>query len=82
MRTMRLNMWVWTKAVRQSGKSSGSRKDSKTASGQQASITAKRCTSSAEMRYKLAKGGGDVFSDKDSFHYPATDGAQEACDAG
>jgi hypothetical protein len=34
---MRLNKWVWTKAVRRSGKSSGSREDSKTASGQQPS---------------------------------------------
>src|SRR3954470_18768161 len=34
-RIMRLNKWVWTKAVRRSGKSSGSREGSKAASGQQ-----------------------------------------------
>jgi hypothetical protein len=55
---MRLNRWVWTKAVRRSGKSSGSREGSKMASGttiNQAGIIARCCTGSTETQYKLRR---------------------------
>jgi hypothetical protein len=52
---MQLDKWVWTKAVRRSGKSSDNRGNNKTASGQgkQASTKVKCCISSAEKEYKV-----------------------------
>jgi hypothetical protein len=57
---MQLNKWVWTKAVRPSGKSSDSHENSRAASGQgkQASTTVEEYRSSAEKRYKV---GTEIF---------------------